>query len=106
MPDFTFLADMAQEVPEVPEKSILSRTLFEDAKLKVVLFSFAPGAELSEHTASVPAILHLLRGEAELSFGGEVRQAGPGAWAHMAAQLPHSVRAKTPVTLLLLMLRG
>jgi len=45
--------DVAKEVVP-PAKGILSRTLFNDEKLKVVLFGFAQGEELSEHTASIP----------------------------------------------------
>jgi len=30
----------------------------------VVVFGFAQGEELSEHTASMPAVLHFLQGEA------------------------------------------
>jgi len=45
-----------------PGKGILSRTLFNDDRLKVVGFGFAQGEELSEHTASMPAILLFLQG--------------------------------------------
>lgn len=93
-------------MPEIPADSILSRTLFTDDALKVVFFGFAPGQELSEHTASVPAVIHILSGEGELMLGGERLEAAPGVWAHLPAHLPHSVRARTPLTLLLLMLRG
>jgi hypothetical protein len=40
-----------------PDKGILSRTLFNDERFKVVLFGFAQGEELSEHTASMPDVL-------------------------------------------------
>lgn len=102
---FTYFADLAAQVPEVPADSILSRTLLTSDGLKVIVFKFAAGQELSEHTAAMPAIIHILRGEARLTLGGEVYAAGVGAWAHMAAGLPHSVFAQTPVTLLLLMLK-
>jgi quercetin dioxygenase-like cupin family protein len=74
--------------------------------VKAVLFGFAPGQELSEHTAAAPAILHFVRGEARLTLGGDVTEARAGAWVHMPAQLPHSVFARTPVVMLLLLLKG
>ena len=57
---YSHFSDLAKEV-RPPDKGILSRTLFSDDRLKAVLFGFAQGEELSEHTASMPAVLHFLR---------------------------------------------
>jgi quercetin dioxygenase-like cupin family protein len=102
---FTKFADLAAEV-EPPSDGTLSRTLFQEDYLKVVLFGFAAGQELSEHTASTPAIMHFLRGEADVTLGAEETSAMAGTWIHMAAQLPHSIRAKSPVVMLLLLLKN
>jgi len=88
-----------------PDKGILSRTLFGDDRLKAVLFGFAQGEELSEHTASMPAVLHFLQGEARLTLGDDTVEARPGTWVHMPTGLRHSIRAKTPVVMLLLLLK-
>jgi quercetin dioxygenase-like cupin family protein len=101
---YTGFADVAAEV-EPPADGTLSRTLYQDDRLKVVLFGFAAGQELSEHTASTPAIMHFLRGEANVTLGAENRSANAGTWIHMTAQLPHSIQAKTPVVMLLLLLK-
>jgi len=98
--------NLSLEIPEVPSDSILSRTIFSDDQLKAILFRFAEGQELSEHTASVPATIHILDGEATLQLGTDRFEASAGTWAHMQPNLPHSVFAKTPTTMLLLMLRG
>jgi quercetin dioxygenase-like cupin family protein len=103
-PPFTEFADVAAEV-EAPSDGTLSRTLFQDDRLKVVLFGFAAGQELSEHTASTSAILHFLRGEADVTLGASKSSAKAGTWIHMTAQLPHSIHAKTPVVMLLLLLK-
>ncbi|HEY1379953.1 MAG TPA: cupin domain-containing protein [Gemmataceae bacterium] len=101
---FVVFADLAREVAP-PADGTLSRTLFQDAKLKAVLFGFAAGQELSEHAASIPAVMHFLSGEATVTLGDEVKEVGPGAWVHMAPGLRHAIRAKTPVVMLLLLLR-
>jgi len=93
-------------LPEIPPDSILSRTVFADDQIKVVLFGFAPGQELSEHTASQPALLHFLEGEADLTLGGDAVEARAGTWVHMVPRLSHSVKARTPVRMLLILLRG
>ena len=104
MSDYTVFLDLAKEV-QPPEKGILSRTLFNDDRLKAVAFGFAQGEELSEHTASTPAVLHFLQGETKLTLGGDTLEAGPGTWVHMPRGLRHSVQAKTPLVMLLLLMK-
>lgn len=106
MPEYFYIADLAAQVPDVPADSILSRSVYNDERVKVSVFAFAPGQELSEHTASVPAIIHILEGEATLTLGIDKYAAAAGAWVRMPAQLPHGVLAKTPVRMLLIMLPG
>ena len=101
---YTHFSDLAKEV-QPPDKGILSRTLFNDDRLKAVAFGFAQGEELSEHTASMPAALHFLQGEAKLTLGDDTVEARPGTWVHRPTGLRHSVQAKTPVVMLLLLLK-
>lgn len=100
----TFL-DLASQVT-VPDDSTISRTLYQDDGLKVVLFGFAAGQELSEHTAAVPAVLHFVSGTARVTLGTEIVEAQPHTWIHMPAHLPHSIHAETPTVMLLLLLKG
>lgn len=97
------LPDLCGSIDEVPADSIVSKNVYEDEWVKVILFGFAPGQELSEHTASKPAVLHFLEGEAQVTLGEQAYEAGEGFWAHMPARLPHSVLAKTAVKMLLLL---
>ncbi len=101
---YTHIADLAKEA-EPPADGILSRTLFNDDDVKAVIFGFGPGQELSEHTASMPAILHVIRGDATLTLGENTVEARPGTWIHMPAELKHSVLTKTPVVMILLLLK-
>lgn len=101
---FTHIVDLAKEV-EPPDGGILTRTLFNDDDVKAVIFGFGQGQELSEHTTSMPAILHFIQGEATLTLGDETVTAQPGTWIHMPANLQHSVKTKTPVVMLLLLLK-
>ena len=78
---------------------------FNDDNVKAVIFGFGQGDELSEHTASMPAILHFLHGEATLTLGDDTVEAQPGTWIHMEPNLKHSVQTKTPVVMLLLLLK-
>jgi quercetin dioxygenase-like cupin family protein len=103
---YTFIEDLRSTPSEVPEDSILSRTVYSDDSVKVTSFVFAPGQELSEHTASRPAILHFIEGEAVLTLGEDTRRATAGSWVYMTANLVHSVRAESRLSFLLLLLKG
>jgi len=98
-----FFADLAAESPP-PARGILSQTLYDADDVRLVLFGFAPGEELSEHTAARPAIVHVLSGEGEAVVGGERHLIGPGSWFHMPARMEHSIRATTPLTMALYLL--
>jgi quercetin dioxygenase-like cupin family protein len=101
---YTYISDLSELITDIPTDSILSRTFFENENAKVIQFGFAKGQELSEHTASKPAVLHFLAGEAEVTLGDDPVTAQEGTWIHMPANLPHSVVAKTPVVMLLMLI--
>jgi len=102
--NYTFLPNLLDEV-QVPENGILSRTLQNDEKSKIVAFGFAPGQELSAHTAPMPAVLYFVQGEAELTLGEDRMEAQAGAVVHMKPQLEHGIRAKSPVIMLLVLIK-
>jgi quercetin dioxygenase-like cupin family protein len=100
---FTYIEEIESLIDTFPPESILSRNLFQDDSLKIILFGFQPGQELSEHTASVPATLHFLRGTATVVLGKETKSAQKGTWIHLPAHLPHSISAETETLMLLTM---
>jgi len=104
MMNYQYIADLATEV-EIPTEGILTRTIYQDDRVKAVIFGFDVGQELSEHTASMPAILSMIQGEAKITLAEDILEVEAGAWIHMDAQLPHSIQAKTPVIMLLLLLK-
>jgi quercetin dioxygenase-like cupin family protein len=97
--------DLVAEAPHVP-RGIHSQTLYDGPDLRLVLFAFAPGEELSEHTAARPAVVHILDGDGEAVVGGERVALNPGTWFRMPARTPHSIRARTPLRLALYLLPG
>lgn len=99
----------AQDLRHTEEQaanSILSRTLQHDDRSKVIVFTFAPGQELSAHTAPFPATLYFAKGEATLHLGNQDHEVSEGAFAYMPALLEHGIRAKTQVVMLLTMLKN
>ena len=82
-----------------------SRTIHDDAGCRVVLFSFAAGQQLSDHTAAVPVTIEVVDGDADIGVAGENISAPTGTWLHLEADTPHSVLARTPITLLLTLIK-
>jgi quercetin dioxygenase-like cupin family protein len=102
---YNYVADLKAQLPEIPPDTIVSRTLYNEPTARGVLFGFAPGQELSEHTSAKAAILHILEGSATVTLGGDVIEAGPGSLAYMTPNLAHSVLAHDRVVMLLTMMK-
>ncbi|MDM8528555.1 cupin domain-containing protein [Anaerolineales bacterium HSG24] len=102
---FHYIPNLLEQLPQIPADSILSQTLHNDDQVRVILFAFAEGEELTEHTSTHAAILHFIQGEADITLGDKTQTAQPGTWVQMTPNLPHSIKAKTPLVMLLLMLK-
>lgn len=101
---FIYIESLDDKTPEIPPDTTVSRTLVNEPQVHVIVFGFAPGQELSEHTSARSAILHFVRGRARLTLGDEEQMAGPGTIVHMEPRLPHSVFAETETVMLLTMI--
>jgi len=100
---YTHVLDLAKEI-QPPNKGILSRTLVNGDRLKAVPVGFAQGEQLSDPTASMPAVLPFLQSEAKLPLGDDRHEATAGTWVHMPKTMRHSIQARTPVVMLLVLL--
>lgn len=104
MADQPTIADLSA-LREVAEGGIVSKPIVENEHHKIVHFTFAARQELSEHTASVPAMIQILDGSGRVVLDGVAHEAGPGALYYMPAELRHAVQAETALTMLLTMFR-
>jgi quercetin dioxygenase-like cupin family protein len=104
--NYAFVADLCEEIGEIPKDGILSRTIYSDEQVKAVLFGFDQGQELSEHTASTAAIIHIIKGDAKIILGKDTLESQAGTWIHMDPKLSHSIFAKTALVMLLLILKS
>jgi quercetin dioxygenase-like cupin family protein len=100
MKPYLFTHSLFNEIA-IPEKGILSHTLYNDDNLKIILFGFATGQELTAHTAPMPATIMFLEGEASVTLGEDNLDVAPGALIHMDPKLMHGIAAKSPMRMLL-----
>jgi len=90
-----------QEETRFAPNGIVSRTLMRTPTMRVVLFGFAEGQELTEHTSTQHALIQILSGECEFTLAGVTRQLKAGAMLYMPPNLPHAVRATQQFSMLL-----
>lgn len=102
---YTYVANLAAEIT-VPENGILSRTIQDDERTKVVAFGFSKGHELSAHTAPMPAVIYMISGSASLTLGEDTHEVGAGAVIHMPPLLVHGIRANEPMVMLLVLVKN
>ncbi len=105
MDDTATIIDQLTAELEIPRDGTLSRVIFKDGDVRVVIFGFDTDQELTEHTASRPAIVQIIVGRAHVALGDQETVLEPGGWVHMPAGLPHSVRALEPTVMLLTLLQ-
>src|ERR1039458_10042200 len=80
---------------------IVSRTLLRTATSRTVLFGFAEGQELIEHTSTQHAVIQILSGACEFSLAGASRHLKTGDLLYMPPHLAHSVKATEQFSMLL-----
>ena len=80
---------------------IVSRTVLRTASGRVVLFGFAEGQELTEHTTTQHATVQILSGECEFSLAGQPHQLKTGDLVYMPPNLAHGVKATKQFSMLL-----
>lgn len=94
------ILSLAEET-KFEDNGIVSRTLLRTPNSRAVLFGFAEGQELTEHTSTQHALVEILTGECEIFLAGTQHELKAGNVVYMPPNLPHAVRAKTQFSMLL-----
>ncbi len=89
----------------IPESGKQSVVLLDNVRSKSILFTFAAGAGLPEHVAPFDETIQIISGTATLTVGEESVEGKPGTWIQMVAKTPHSIKAETPVVMLLTLVK-
>jgi len=94
------IVSLAEET-KFASNGIVSRTLLRTENSRVVLFGFAAGQELTEHTSTQHATIQILSGECEFSLAGKPHALKAGDLLYMPPHLRHAVKATTQFSMLL-----
>ena len=91
---------LAEETQFAPN-GIVSRTLLRTPNSRVVLFGFAEGQELTEHTSTQHALIQVLSGECEFSVAGKLHSLKAGDLLYLPPNLAHAAKATRQFSMLL-----
>ena len=70
---------------------VVSKTLVQNEKVSMTIFSFDKGEEISTHAAPGDAMVTVLEGKGRFTVGGEVFYLGAGDTLIMPKDIPHAV---------------
>ena len=70
---------------------VVSKTLVQNDKVSVTLFSFNQGEEISTHASGGDAMVTVLEGTGRFTVGGEVFLLNEGETLIMPKDIPHAV---------------
>lgn len=101
--NYVFHENLEALVGDAPEDSITSRTIYQDGQTSVILFSFAAGQELSEHSTPKTAFIQIVSGTGKITLGEDEYIVKSGSWLQMPPSLPHSVVADESLVMVLTM---
>ena len=99
-----FVKQLTDELA-IPESGKQSIVVNDNAKTKVILFSFAAGSGLAEHVAPFDATIQIISGTAAMTVGDKSVEGKPGIWIQMTAKTPHSIKAESNVVMLLTLVK-
>jgi quercetin dioxygenase-like cupin family protein len=93
------------EATQFSESGIVSRALHDQAGVRVTLFAFATGQQLTEHASPARALVQILSGACEFTLAGQKKLLRAGDLLHMPPGLPHAVLATEAFSMLLITIR-
>ena len=82
-------------------QGIVSRAVLTTPGLRLTLFHFAAGQELSEHTSKARALVQVLSGRCDFTVNGKAHALKPGDLLHMPPGAPHALLATENFSMLL-----
>lgn len=80
---------------------VSSKTLVQNDKVSMTIFSFDKGEEISTHTSNGDAMVTVLEGKGRFTVGDDVFVLGQGETLIMPQNVPHAVYGEEPFKMLL-----
>lgn len=89
------------ELVQFADRGIVSKTLVDCPKVKLILFGMKTGQTISGHSAGMPATIHVLSGAGTIQVGDTEYQGKPGSLYYLPAGLYHALTSTDDLVFLL-----
>jgi quercetin dioxygenase-like cupin family protein len=93
------------EATQFSDAGIVSRALHDQGGVRVTLFAFVAGQQITEHATPARALVQILSGACEFSLAGEKAPLRAGDLLHLPPGLPHAVLATEAFSMLTTLIR-
>lgn len=80
-----------KDLVEYQDGQVISKTLVQNERVSMTIFSFDKGEEISTHAAGGDAMVTVLEGKGRFTVGGEVFCLEQGETLIMPKDIPHAV---------------
>ena len=98
--DQPWLGDL-NELVQFADRGIVSKTLVDCPKVKIILFGMKTGQTISGHSAGMPATIHVLSGTGTIQLGETEHEGKAGSIYYMPAGLYHALTSTDDLVFLL-----
>lgn len=88
---------------EYADTGVLSKVLIKLPYCQYTLFCLAAGTDISEHTSTSNAVMHVLDGKGVLTLEGEDIPLLPGSFVFMPANASHEIKSEVNLAFLLVL---
>lgn len=92
---------LLKEQIEYQKGQVVSKTLVQNEKISMTIFSFDKGEEISTHAAPGDAMVTVLDGKGRFTVGGEIFYLEAGETIIMPEDIPHAVYGEEAFKMLL-----
>jgi quercetin dioxygenase-like cupin family protein len=89
------------DLVQFTERGIVSNTLVDCPKVKLILFGMKTGQTISGHSAGTPATIHILGGAGTIQLGDTTYEGKLGSIFYMPAGLYHALTSTDDLVFLL-----
>jgi len=90
-----------EKIMEFPKEGVFSKVLVKTDISNHTLMCLAKGSDISEHTSTREASVTVLKGKGIFVLNGKRIKMKPGVFIFMPKNAPHSLSAKTNLSILL-----
>ncbi len=98
--DQPWIGDLT-ELVQFADKGIVSKTLVDCPKVKLILFAMKTGQTISGHSAGMPATIHVLGGTGRIQVGDSEYEGKAGSLFYLPAGQYHALTSTDDLVFLL-----